>query len=149
MSDQARPDGFWLPSMREVWHQVVFYAPGVLVVVQRSHIRIVDKRLRVLLDADLSRVEVHRTFLGTLVLRCRDDGRSVRLLPGATKVGTAAQSEGGRRLMEQVPPELRTARFDDRASRYAYLPAAPSIPGQFGVMRRLEAELVARGATAT
>lgn len=149
---QATVDGFWVPSMRELWHQSLV-APGVMVIVQGTGIRIVDRKGRVWFDEDLRLVTVRRTFMGTLVLKSRDGGQKVRLLPGATKVGLATQSREGKALMAQVPPELLPYRFNDDGQRTpfpgGFVPGAPdvtAIPGQVRVIKALMRALCDRGA---
>jgi hypothetical protein len=148
---QPMVDGFWVPSMREVWHQS-FAAPGVMVMVQGTGIRIVDRKGRVWLDDDLRLVTVRRTFLGTLVLKSRAGGQKVRLLPGATKAGLATQTKRGKALMAQVPPELLPYRFNDDGQRapfpggFAGTPDVTAIPGQVKVIKALMLALCARGA---
>src|SRR5215469_5326436 len=150
---QPTVEGFWMPSMREVWHQS-FLSPGVMVIVQGAGIRIVDRKARVWFDDDLRLVTVRRTFLGTLVLRSRAGGQQVRLLPGATKVGLATQTKRGRALMAQVPPELLPYRFNNDGQRTlfpgGFFPGAPDvlvkIPGQVKIIRALMLALCARGA---
>lgn len=148
---QPTVDGFWLPSMREVWHQS-FVAPGVMVIVQGTGIRIVDRKGRVWFDDDLRLVTVRRTFLGTLVLKSRADGQKVRLLPGATKVGLATQTKKGDALIDQVPPELLPYRFNDHGQRKLFpggfggMPDVTALPGQVKVIKALMLALCARGA---
>ena len=142
-----------MPSMREVRHQSLA-APGVMVIVQGSGIRIVDRKGRVWFDDDLRLVTVRRTFLGTLVLKSRAGEQKVRLLPGATKVGLATQTKRGKALMAQVPPELLPYRFSDDGQRTpfpgGFVPGAPDvtamIPGQVKVIKALMLALRARGA---
>jgi hypothetical protein len=145
-------DGFWVPSMREFWHQSLV-AAGVMVIVQGTGIRIVDRKGRVWFDEELRLVTVRRTFLGTLVLKSRVGGQQVRLLPGATKVGLATQTKRGRALMAQVPRELLPYRFNDVGQRTpfpgGFIPGAPdvtAIPGQVKVIKALMLALCARGA---
>jgi hypothetical protein len=148
---QPTVDGFWLPSMREVWHQS-FAAPGVMVIVQGTSIRIVDRKGRVWFDDDLRLVTVRRTFLGTLVVKSRAGGQKVRLLPGATRVGLVTQTKRGRALMAQVPHELLPYRFNDDGQRTPFpggiagMPDMTAIPGQFKVIKALMLALCARGA---
>jgi hypothetical protein len=113
---QASVDGFWMPSMREVWHQSLV-APGVMVIVQGTGIRIVDRKGRVWFDDDLRVVTVRRTILGTLVLRSGSGEQKIRLLPGATKAGLVTQTKRGKALMARIPPELLPYRFDDDGQR--------------------------------
>jgi hypothetical protein len=144
-------DGFWLPSMREVWHQS-FVAPGVMVIVQGTGIRIVDRKGRVWFDDDLRLVTVRRTFLGTLVVKSRAGGQQVRLLPGATRVGLVTQTKRGKALMAQVPAELLPYRFNDNGQRTLFpggiagMPDMAAIPGQVKVIKALMLALCARGA---
>ena len=149
---QPSVDGFWVPSMREVWHQSLA-APGVMVIVHGTSIRIVDRKGRVWFDDDLRLVTLRRTFLGTLVLKSRAGGQKVRLLPGATKVGLATQTMRGNALMAQVPPELLPYRFNDDGQRTPFpegfvagTPDVTAIPGQIKVIKALMLALCARGA---
>lgn len=148
---QPAVDGFWVPSMREVWHQSLA-APGVMVIVQGTGIQIVDRKGRVWFNDDLRMVTVRRTFLGTLVLKSRAGGQKVRLLPGATKVGLATHTKRGKALMAQVPPELLPYRFNDDGQRtlfpggFAGTPDVTAIPGQVKVIKALMQALCARGA---
>jgi hypothetical protein len=148
---QPTVDGFWVPSMREVWHQSLV-APGVMVIVQGTCIRIVDRKGRVWFDDELRLVTVRRTFLGALVLESRAGGQKVRLLPGATKVGLATQTKRGKALMAQVPPELLPCRFYDDGQRTLFpggfggVPDVTAFPGQVKVIKALMLALCARGA---
>jgi hypothetical protein len=138
--------------MREVWHQS-FAAPGVMVIVQGTGIRIVDRKGRVWFDDDLRLVTVRRTFLGTLVVTSRAGGQQVRLLPGATRVGLVTQTKRGKALMAQVPPELLPYRFNDNGQRTRFpggiagQPDITAIPGQVKVIKALMLALCSRGAT--
>src|SRR5258708_2613390 len=141
---QPTVDGFWVHSMREVWHQSLV-APGVMVIVQGTGIRIVDRKGRVWFDDDLRLVPLRRTFLGTLVLKNRAGGQKVRLLSGATKVGLVTQTMRGKALMAQVPPELLPYRFNDDGQRTPFHDVT-ALPGQVKVIKTLMLALCARGA---
>jgi len=114
-------------------------------IVQGTGIRTVDRKGRVWFDDDLRLVTLRRTFLGTLVLKNRDGGQKVRLLPGATKVGLATQTMRGKALMAQVPPELLPCRFNDDGQRTPFLDVT-ALPGQVKVIKALMLALCARGA---
>jgi hypothetical protein len=120
---QPAVDGFWVPSMREARHQSLA-APGVMVIVQGTGIRIVDRKGRVWFDDDLRLVTVRRTFLGTLVLKSR--AQKVRLLPGATKVGLATQTRSGKALM----PRCRRSWCRIGSTTTASGPCSPAGPLQ-------------------
>lgn len=135
---------FWLPSLRQVWRQVLV-APPCLVVVEGARIRVTNRRGRVLLDAPIGALTVHRSTLGTLELKCAETGQQVRLCAGSSKNGSRSRA-----LLDQVPREIVLLRFDDQAARVdPFLDpvgTVGAIGGQLTITKRLAASLFARGA---
>lgn len=135
---------FWLPSLRQVWRQLLV-APPCLVVVEGARIRVTNRRGHVFLDAPITELTVHRSTFGTLELRCAETGQRVRLCAGSTKNGSRSRA-----LLDQVPREIYPLRFGDRPARVdPFLDpvgTVGAIGGQMTITKRLTASLVARGA---
>lgn len=134
---------FWVPLGRQVWRQSLV-APLCLLVVEPGGVRVVTGRDPAHFQAAYAALTVRLTRLRTLVLGSRATGQQVRLLPGSV-------TEGGRlrRLVRQLPPELRPRRYDDAAQRNAVVGGTvrlSSLPGQFRLTTALAGELVRRGA---
>lgn len=135
---------FWLPSLRQVWRQLLV-SPPCLVVVSGDRIRVTSRRRHVFLDAPIDRLTVHRSTFGTLSLKSPETAQNVRLCAGSSKNGSQSMA-----LLEQVPREIYPLRFDDHAARVdPFLDpvgTVGAIGGQMTITKRLAASLVARGA---
>lgn len=140
MTDEATPPGFWLPLFRMVLRQAVL-DPVCLVVVQGRWIRITSAGASVLIEGPLDRMELHRTWMGSLRLRNLDTGRHLWLTYGSIR-------KVRERLRAQIPPGWRDLRFEDSAAlndpTFGVTPR--TIKRQADITARLAAELVARGA---